>query len=52
MRLKISTEKNKVMKLMSNDERSTTDDGNNLEKVDRFVSFDSTMCEEETYGKK
>ena len=45
MGLKISTQKSKVMKLMTNDERSIAVDGDNLERVDRFVYLGSTMCE-------
>ena len=34
------------MKIMANDERSIAVDGDNLERVDRFVYLGSTMCED------
>ena len=46
MGLKISTQKSKVMKLMTNDERNLAVDGDTLESVDRFVYIRSIMCED------
>ena len=43
----IIIQKSKDMKLITEDERSVTDDGHSLERIKRFVNLSSTECEAE-----